>query len=125
VLGALKSTLKEELHITNAQYGSLQSSVSVVNTVIPLLGGVFIDIFGTAKGSIVSSTMILVGNALVALSTNLASFPLMLLGRVLYGVGSGCIVLVQETILSHWFKGKGLAVVIGAMISMGKLVSER
>ncbi|RUS13171.1 major facilitator superfamily domain-containing protein, partial [Jimgerdemannia flammicorona] len=121
-LGALKSTLKKELDITNSQYGVLQSSVSLVNTILPVLGGVFIDAFGSARGSILSTSLIVLGNVLVAVSTSTVSFPTMIVGRVLYGVGSGTIVIVQETILGNWFAGRSLAVVIGLQIASSRLV---
>ncbi|CAG8505991.1 10817_t:CDS:2 [Scutellospora calospora] len=122
-LGALKSTIKEELEISNSQYGVIQSSVSLVNTILPILGGVFIDTFGTSTGSILSTSLIAAGNILVALSTNLVSFPVMVFGRILYGIGSGTIVTIQTTILSHWFKGKGLSIVIGVQIAASRLSS--
>ncbi|CAG8562036.1 5910_t:CDS:2 [Gigaspora rosea] len=122
-LGALKSIIKEELGISNSQYGIIQSSVSLVNTILPILGGVFIDTFGTSIGSILATSLIATGNILVALSTNLRSFPVMVSGRILYGIGSGTILTVQTTILSHWFKGKGLAIAVGMQIAMSRLSS--
>ncbi|KCV67742.1 hypothetical protein H696_05851 [Fonticula alba] len=123
MLSALKPTLKEELDITNAQFGLLQSAVSLVNTVIPLFGGIFIDLFGTTWGSLAASTLILVGEAIVALSTMAVSFEVMVIGRVIYGIGAGYIVTVQEAILAHWFEGRGLALTIGLQIAMSRLSS--
>ncbi|CAG8716198.1 3252_t:CDS:2, partial [Funneliformis caledonium] len=120
-LGALKSTIKKELDISNSQYGVIQSSVSLVNTVLPILGGVFIDTFGTSVGSILATSLIAIGNILVALSTDLKSFAVMVIGRILYGIGSGTIVIVQVAILSHWFKGKGLAIAVGIQIAISRL----
>ncbi|CAG8528576.1 9878_t:CDS:2, partial [Dentiscutata erythropus] len=122
-LSALKSEVKDKLGITNSQYGIIQSSVSLVNTILPILGGVFIDTFGTSIGSILATSLIAVGNILVALSTNLASFPVMVFGRIFYGIGSGTIVTVQTTILSHWFKGKGLSIAVGIQIATSRLSS--
>ncbi len=107
-----------EFDISNSQYGAIQSSVSIVNTVLPLLGGIFIDIFGTIPGSIVTTILIAVGNILVALSTSSANLSMMIIGRVLYGIGSGTVVIVQETILSQWFKGRSLAAVIALMMTI-------
>ncbi|CAJ0762656.1 21313_t:CDS:2 [Entrophospora sp. SA101] len=123
-LGALKSTIKKELGITNSEYGIIQSSVSLVNTILPFLGGVFIDTFGTSLGSILATSLIAAGNILVALSTHLISFHVMVLGRIMYGIGSGTIVTIQTAILSHWFKGKGLAIAVGVQIAAARLVSS-
>lgn len=48
----------------------------------------------------------------------------MIFGRVLYGIGSGTVVIVQETILSQWFKGRSLAAVIALMMTISRLVSK-
>ncbi|ORX89781.1 MFS general substrate transporter [Basidiobolus meristosporus CBS 931.73] len=122
-LGALKNTIKEELGISNSEYGVLQSSVSLVNTVLPILGGAFIDAFGTNMGSILSTTLIALGNVFVAFSASYSSFPTMIVGRILYGIGSGTIVIIQETIISHWFRGKGLAIALGLQIATSRLAS--
>lgn len=118
----MKNTIKKEFGISNSQYGVLQSSVSIVNTILPVLGGLFLDAFGTAKGSILTTGLITLGNVLVAASTSRAHLPSMIVGRILYGVGSGTVVIVQETILSQWFKGRSLAAVVALMMTVSRLV---
>ncbi|CEP14934.1 hypothetical protein [Parasitella parasitica] len=122
-LGAMKSTIKKEFDISNSQYGVLQSSVSIVNTVLPLIGGIFIDAFGTIPGSILTTILIASGNILVAASTSTADLSMMIFGRILYGIGSGTVVIVQETILSQWFQGRSLAAVIALMMTVSRLSS--
>lgn len=118
----MKNIIKEEFGITNSEYGVLQSSVSIVNTILPVLGGVFLDAFGTAKGSIITTVLITMGNVLVSLSIHGKSMSIMVIGRILYGIGSGNVVIVQETILSQWFHGRDLAGVIGLMLTVSRLV---
>jgi MFS family permease len=101
----------------------LQSSVAIVNTILPVLGGIFIDVFGTVPGSICATALITSGNVMVALSTHSANWNMMIVGRVLYGIGSGSVVIVQETILSQWFRGKSLAVVVALMLTVSRLAS--
>ncbi|KAJ8659646.1 hypothetical protein O0I10_004625 [Lichtheimia ornata] len=122
-LGAMKNIIKEEFGITNSEYGVLQSSVSIVNTILPVFGGVFLDAFGTAKGSIITTALITIGNVLVSLSTHSKSMSTMVVGRILYGIGSGNVVIVQETILCQWFHGRDLAGVIGLMLTVSRLAS--
>ncbi|KAI8067052.1 major facilitator superfamily domain-containing protein [Gongronella butleri] len=119
----MKNTIKQEFDISNSQYGVLQSSVAIVNTVLPVLGGIFIDAFGTIPGSIVTTLLITSGNILVALSTHSANWYMMIVGRVLYGIGSGAVVIVQETILSQWFRGRSLAAVVALMLTVSRLSS--
>lgn len=47
----------------------------------------------------------------------------MIFGRILYGIGSGTVVIVQETILSQWFRGRSLAAVIALMLTVSRLVN--
>ncbi|KAI8866589.1 MFS general substrate transporter, partial [Ramicandelaber brevisporus] len=122
-LGALKSTIKQEMDISNRQYGVLQSSVSVVNTIIPVLGGILIDAMGTGIGSLATTFLIVTGNALTSLSTHSNSFGLMVLGRVIYGLGSGTVTTAQETILGHWFMGRGLAITLAFQLASSRLAS--
>lgn len=42
----------------------------------------------------------------------------------MYGIGSGTVVIVQETILSQWFQGRSLAAVIALMMTVSRLVSN-
>ncbi|CAO3700263.1 unnamed protein product [Rhizopus microsporus] len=122
-LGAMKNTIKTEFGITNSQYGVVQSSVALVNTILPVIGGIFVDAFGTIPGAFITTLLITSGNVLVALSTHSKNFYLMVLGRILYGIGSGTVVIVQETILSQWFRGRSLAVVVALMLTVSRLAS--
>ncbi|RKP09955.1 major facilitator superfamily domain-containing protein, partial [Thamnocephalis sphaerospora] len=103
--------------------GPPQSSVAIVNTILPVLGGFFVDTFGTGAGSVLATTLVAAGNILVAISTNMRSFPVMVIGRVLYGLGSGSITVVQGAILSHWFRGRGLAITLGLEVAVSRLAS--
>ncbi|KAI8139481.1 major facilitator superfamily domain-containing protein [Fennellomyces sp. T-0311] len=119
----MKNTVKLEFGITNSQYGVLQSSVSIVNTVLPVIGGIFLDAFGTTTGSLLTTFLITFGNILVAASTHNANLTTMIVGRILYGIGSGTVVIVQETILSQWFKGRSLAAVVALMMTVSRFAS--
>ncbi|KAL1918721.1 uncharacterized protein VTP21DRAFT_2743 [Calcarisporiella thermophila] len=120
-IGSLKKNVISNLNIDNTRYGVVQSAVAFVNSFIPILGGILIDSFGTGLGSITCTFLIALGNVLVALSTSVNSFPLMVCGRILYGVGSGTIVIAQETIITHWFTGRNLAFTLGLMIAISRL----
>ncbi|KAI8878431.1 MFS general substrate transporter [Backusella circina FSU 941] len=122
-LGAMKNTIKKEFDITNSQYGVVQSCVAIVNTVLPVIGGIFIDAFGTIPGALITTLLITSGNVLVALSASSRSLYMMIVGRILYGIGSGTVVIVQETILSQWFNGRSLAAVVALMLTVSRLAS--
>ncbi|RKP12918.1 major facilitator superfamily domain-containing protein [Piptocephalis cylindrospora] len=120
-LNALKSTIKADMGIDNTQYGVISSSVSLINTILPFLGGVWMDRFGTGWGALLSTGLIVIGNAFSAMAAHLDSYAWMVVSRVIFGLGSGCVVVAQETILSKWFRGKGLAITIGLQITVSRL----
>ncbi|KAG2221651.1 hypothetical protein INT45_001176 [Circinella minor] len=120
-LGAMKASLKAELMISNTRYGVLSSSVSIINTIFPILGGYFIDMFGTVWGTLVINFMILLGSLLTAIAAHIGSFALMVVGQVVFGIGSGLIVTMQESLLSKWFRTKYLALAIGMQLSISRL----
>ncbi|KAI9297440.1 MFS general substrate transporter [Neoconidiobolus thromboides FSU 785] len=119
-LGSLKADLKKNMQITNHEYGVLQSSVALVNTILPVIGGLSIDKFGTSKGSILATSFITLGTIMVAISTNISYFPMMIIGRLVYGLGSGTIVIIQGAIITHWFKDSHLSSIMGM-----KMISSR
>ena len=45
-LSPLKSTLRKELKISNAPYGAFASASSLVNTILPIIGGIGMDHWG-------------------------------------------------------------------------------
>jgi MFS family permease len=111
----------KHLHIDNTQYGVISSSVSIVNTLFPIFGGIFIDVFGSVWGILTVNSIIILGCLLTALAAKIQSFGLMVAGRVLFGVGSGLIVTMQEAILYKWFRTQNLAIAIGLQVSITRL----
>ncbi|WVW83550.1 hypothetical protein I302_105571 [Kwoniella bestiolae CBS 10118] len=87
-LSPLKSTFREELGVTNAQYGAISSASSLVNTILPVIGGLGIDYWGATYASIICSTFIMVGAIVSAAGANTSKFSMVVGGRVLMGFGS-------------------------------------
>lgn len=87
------------MHINNTQFGILVSSVTLVNTILPLLAGVFIDdlsSLGSIRGTTLVSVVIFIGSIFVSIGSSRNSYPLMVTGQVIYGLGGGMIVTMQE-----------------------------
>ncbi|KAI0244450.1 hypothetical protein L0F63_002120 [Massospora cicadina] len=122
-INSLKSDLKLHMSLDNTQYGAAQAAMYLINTIMPLVGGIFMDGFGTAYGAVLSSSLVLGGSVLAAAATNFESFAMLVMGRVLHGLGSGVIVVAQETILGKWFAGSIIGTVIGLQIGASRLFS--
>ncbi|GKT65290.1 major facilitator superfamily transporter [Colletotrichum tofieldiae] len=133
-LGPLKSTMIKQLDINNSQvsirhdtvtivgirrpkanlpkYGAISSATSLVNTILPIVGGHGLDHYGVEWGSMACSIAIFVGAVVSAAGSNNDSFTLVVTGRVIMGFGS----TVIETCTS---KHKGLGLVYGLDLSIG------
>ncbi|GAA5915230.1 hypothetical protein JCM6882_003377 [Rhodosporidiobolus microsporus] len=121
-LGPLKSTLRKELDITNAQYGAISSASSLVNAILPVAGGVMLDYWGVEWGAFVSSCFVFLGSVISASGTNQSSFGLVMAGRIVLGFGSTIVETCTSKILAHFFQHRGLGFVYGFDISFGKLI---
>ncbi|ETS83876.1 hypothetical protein PFICI_05752 [Pestalotiopsis fici W106-1] len=133
-LGPLKSTLIKELDITNSQYGAISSATSLVNTILPIVGGYALDFYGVEWGSLACSIAIFIGASISAAGSNQDSFTLVVTGRIIMGFGSTVIETCTSKasltyweasklhILAHWFQHRGLGLVYGLDVSIGKLI---
>ncbi|PHZ10137.1 MFS general substrate transporter [Rhizopus microsporus ATCC 52813] len=120
-LSAMKRSIVKELAISNTKYGVISASVSIINTIFPIAGGIFIDMFGSVWGTLAINCMIILGSLLTALAAKYKSYALMVVARVVFGIGSGLIVTMQESLLSKWFRTKHLSIAIGLQLSISRL----
>ncbi|CAO3614704.1 unnamed protein product [Cunninghamella blakesleeana] len=122
-LSAMKKPLRTHLGINNASYGVLSASVSIINTIFPIAGGIFIDMFGSIWGTLFVNILVIIGSLLTALGGKYTSYPLLIVGRVVFGIGSGLIVTMQESLLSKWFRTNHLSIAIGLQLSISRLAT--
>ncbi|KAI8337150.1 major facilitator superfamily domain-containing protein [Chlamydoabsidia padenii] len=125
-MGTLKTSLKSTMHINNTQFGILMSSVTLVNTMLPLLAGAFVDDingFGSVRATTFVSFMILSGSLVVSLAATHNNYPAMVAGQMIYGLGGGMMVTMQEAIVSKWFRNQQLTIVIGLVLCLARLVN--
>ncbi|KAJ7236620.1 major facilitator superfamily domain-containing protein [Mycena rebaudengoi] len=122
-LSPLKSTLKNELKINNAQYGVIASANSLVNTVLPVIGGIAIDWFGPEWGSMLSSVCVLLGTLVSGIGASRSSYRALVVGNVVLGLGSTTIESCQSKLYTHWFYGNHLGFVYGVDIAFGRVIN--
>ncbi|OMJ19884.1 Major facilitator superfamily domain-containing protein 1 [Smittium culicis] len=121
--GYLKSRIISKLNISNTKYGVLQSSSKLMNTIMPFVAGLYFDASGSAWGVLAVSIIILLGTSMVAISSSINSYGMMVAGRLIYGIGSGAIVSIQQAILAQCFAGGSVSVAIGIQLSTFRLSS--
>ncbi|CAO3633969.1 unnamed protein product [Cunninghamella blakesleeana] len=123
-MATLKTSLKKTMHINNTQFGILMSAVKLLNTVLPLLAGAFVDDangFGSIRTTTFLSSIILLGALLVSISASTENYPVMVIGQMIYGLGDSMITTMQEAILAKWFRNQQLAIVIGIKLCSSRL----
>ncbi|KAF9420701.1 hypothetical protein BGZ94_009056 [Podila epigama] len=106
--GPLKDVLKE-------------SSLTLFPTLVPLIGGLLVERYGTGPSSIVFTTIVILGQLIVILGCWTHSIKIMVIGYCLFGVGAAPITIIQETIWVRYFKKNGLAFVLALGLTSGKL----
>lgn len=106
------------MNITRAQYGLLFSFYYLPNFVMVLVGGILLDRVGIRKAGTLFAALCAAGVFLTAASK---AFSLMLVGRLIYGLGSESLIITQNKVLSKWFKGKELALAFGLNLTVARL----
>ncbi|HYM13155.1 MAG TPA: MFS transporter [Bryobacterales bacterium] len=117
-VGAIETTLIKVLHADRAAIGTMYSMYSVAAFFSVLLGGFLIDRIGVRRASLLFSTLVLAGAAIVAAAPNLA---VLYAGRILFGIGGESLVVAQSAILARWFSGKELALSFGIALTVSRL----
>jgi len=111
------------LKITTSTFNLLYSVYSYPNTVLPIFGGIFLDIIGLRLGILVFSGILTIGQGVFMIGGYQKSFGIMIAGRVIFGLGGESLSVAQSAIVSKWFKGKELAMALGLNISISRLGS--
>lgn len=96
---------------------------SIPNIFLPFFGGYFVDKFGVRLTLFATTALITGGQAIFALGLSMKSWPVMLIGRVVYGFGGESLGVANSAVLAEWFKGKELAFAFGLNLSVARLGS--
>lgn len=119
--------------IDNAQYATLDTADSLINTVVPIVCGILVDWYGPFAGAIASSIFILIGAVISSIAASKNAYHLFLAGfvkplssfsfllfplfltfsssacsQIVFGLGSSYIEIVQNTLYSWFAVGGGI-----------------
>jgi MFS family permease len=117
-LSPIASVIISDMEITRAQYGLLFSYYSLPNLVMVLVGGILLDKIGIRKAGNLFSGLCATGVLLTAAGS---PFPIMLLGRFIFGLGAESLLITKTKILAKWFKGRELALGFALALSIARL----
>ncbi|RNF15034.1 putative major facilitator superfamily [Trypanosoma conorhini] len=104
----------------------LYSVYSWPNTVLAVFGGVLIDKFlGIRKAMLLFTFCILLGASFFWLGVYYVVYPLMLIARVVFGLGGESLSVAQSAYVARWFKhSRGMALAFGITISFSRVGSS-
>ncbi len=114
----LADSIIKAFGVSRAQYGLLFSYYSIPNFVIVLIGGILVDKIGFKRAGLLFATLCAGGILLTAASP---TFKLMLIGRLIYGLGAESLLIAETKVLAHWFKGKELSLAFGLNVTAVRL----
>jgi len=142
-MSSIKEVMQIELGFSSTEYGLIVSFYSFPNTflLMAILGGIFLDRFGIRKTGFMFTLFCALGALLTAygasdlfrnsgpgyafLNTFLTQYSpelkMMILGRLLFGLGAETSIVVINKVLVKWFKGKELAFGFAVNLAIARL----
>lgn len=112
--------LIEKLKIDITVFSYLFVGYAVANTIMPLLAGPFFARIGKWRGVVVIASTITTGICIVFLGVFFNSFPVMVLGRFVYGMGGESAFVGIDILVTKWFQGHEIAFAYGIVQAMGQ-----
>lgn len=116
-IGALQPRLESEMDFSATKVLALYSAYSIAVIFFVVIGGVLVDILGVTKSAIIWSFLIAVGTFMVFTQ----DYTVMFIGRILFGLACEAFYVVQNKIISKWFKKKLLATAFGVNLFITRL----
>src|SRR6266540_3796703 len=107
-----------EFGLDAARLGTLSSIFFYVYAFSQIPLGPLIDRLGGRRIIILSGLLTVCGTFLFALSP---SYPAILAGRVLIGIGTACVLMASLKIYGNWFSPHEFATISGFMVAIGNL----
>lgn len=101
---------------------ALYSVYSWPNTVLAIFGGILIDKYiGLRRALVLFTLFLFFGAYLFSYGIQQRSYPLMVLGRVMYGLGGESLGVAQSTFISRWFtKESGMSFAFGICLCVSR-----
>lgn len=119
-IGPVAELLSRQLGLSDTQIGTLNAIYSLPNILMVLIGGVLVDRFSARTVTLVTSIICLLGAVLTALGSE---FPVMVAGRLFFGLGAETMIVAITVAFAQWFVGRNFALLLALNITFARLGS--
>jgi MFS family permease len=119
-IGPVASLLVEQLGLSDTQIGTLNAIYSLPNVFLVLVGGVLVDRYTARRVVLWTAAIGFLGATLTAFGDH---FPVMVLGRLLFGMGAETMIVAITVALAQWFAGRSFALFLALNLSLARLGS--
>lgn len=99
----------------------MYSAYSIPNVVLPFFVGHLVDEWGSGRLLLVLSVLVTGGQALTALGIANEDYAMVILGRIIFGLGGESLAVAQSRLVTGWFAGKELALALGLNLSIARI----
>lgn len=112
---------------STTKYALFYTIYNVMNVVVVLFGGYFIDVIGLRIGAILFCFLITLGQLVFSFGASLhdmhTAYYVMLVGRAIFSLGGESLSVAQSAFAAKWFKGNELALAFGITLSFSRIGS--
>ncbi|HAK93541.1 MAG TPA: MFS transporter [Planctomycetes bacterium] len=119
-INPLNDIFARQLEFSDTQIGWLYSSYSVAAPFMLLVGVFLIDRMGLRVSMALFSFLCFLSAAVMVVE---GSFPVMVAGRALLGLGAEMLIVAVTASLAKWFRGKELGFAFGINLAIARLAS--
>jgi len=99
------------------QYSLFYSAYAFPNMILPFFGGVIVDKIGVRTTLLAFLIIITLAQCLFAFGASIRSMSVMIVARILYGLGGESSTVAQNVILAQWYRGRELTFSFGITLS--------
>jgi MFS family permease len=119
-IAPIADLLRQQRGFSHQQIGSLNAVFSLPNIPLAIVGGILIDRIGAARAALAATALCTVGAGLTAIGD---PYGLMVIGRLLFGLGNETLYIALLVGISQWFHAGGAALAIAIFFSLARVGS--
>lgn len=119
-IAPIAELLRNQRGFSQQQIGSLNAVFSLPNIPLAIVGGILIDRIGAARAALAATMLCTVGAVLTAIGD---PYGLMVIGRLLFGLGNETLYIALLVGISQWFHAGGTALAIAIFFSLARVGS--